>query len=62
MIYNHLMVLMQAEVECFHAGTSLLQDYHDTQFQAGGSRDSIALVRGPNRDMITVLVTKWDVF
>lgn len=33
MIINHMIVLMQAEVERFHAGTLLLHDYHDAKTQ-----------------------------
>lgn len=33
MICNSMMVLMQAEVERFHAGVSLLHDYYHTKMQ-----------------------------
>ena len=44
MISNHMIVLMQAEVERFHAGTMLLHDYHHIKTQEVGHEDSIMLV------------------
>ncbi|CAM9358356.1 unnamed protein product, partial [Choristocarpus tenellus] len=42
MVFNHFMLLMQAEVERFHAGMSLLHDYHHSCVQ--GSVDGKKLV------------------
>lgn len=45
MISNHMIVLMQAEVERFHAGTSLLLDYHHAKTQEATRDGPIILVR-----------------
>lgn len=44
MISNHMIVLMQAEVERFHAGTALLHDYHHIKMQEVADKESIVLV------------------
>lgn len=44
-VLNHVMVLMQAEVERFHAGMSLLHDYHHARTQEAAGGDSVVLVR-----------------
>lgn len=44
MLLNHAIVLMQAEVERFHAGTSLLHDYHNAKTQEAAHDGSILLV------------------
>lgn len=47
MISNHIIVLMQAEVERFHAGTTLLHDYHHIKTQEVAYEDTVVLVSGP---------------
>lgn len=44
MAFNHVMVLMQAEVERFHAGVSMLYDYYNANVQEVLQDDSVALV------------------
>lgn len=44
MAFNHVMVLMQAEVERFHAGVSMLHDYYNAKVQEVLQDDSVALV------------------
>lgn len=44
MTSNHIMVLMQAEVERFHAGMLLLHDYHHCRTQGLAGDDTPALV------------------
>ena len=44
MAFNHVMVLMQAEVERFHAGVSMLYDYYNAKVQEVLQDDSVALV------------------
>lgn len=46
MISNHMIILMQAEVERFHAGTTLLNDYHDIKTQEVAREDTVVLVSG----------------
>lgn len=46
-VLNHVMVLMQAEVERFHARTSLLHDYYHARIQEITSDDSVVLVSMP---------------
>lgn len=46
MISNHIIVLMQAEVERFHAGTTLLHDYHNIKTQEVACEDTVVLVSG----------------
>lgn len=44
MVFNHMMVLMQAEVERFHAGASLVHDYFQSKTQEILRDDSVVLV------------------
>lgn len=44
MIFNHMILLMQAEVERFHAGTLLLHDYYQTKVQDATHDNSVVLV------------------
>lgn len=41
MMCNSMMVLMQAEVERFHAGVSLLHDYYHTKMQETSADETI---------------------
>lgn len=43
MVFNHMILLMQAEVERFHAGNLLLHDYYHTTVQDVAG-DSVVLV------------------
>lgn len=44
MVVNHMILLMQAEVERFHAGNLLLHDYFQTKVQDVTQNNSVVLV------------------
>lgn len=44
MVANHMILLMQAEVERFHAGNMLLHDYYQTKVQDVTHDNSVVLV------------------
>ncbi len=44
MVVNHTILLMQAEVERFHAGNLLLHDYFQTKVQDVTEPNSVVLV------------------
>lgn len=44
MVFNHMILLMQAEVERFHAGISLLHDYYQIKVQDVAGDNSVVLV------------------
>ena len=44
MVFNHMILLMQAEVERFHAGISLLHDYYQIKVQDVAVGNSVVLV------------------
>eukprot|EP00903_Cladosiphon_okamuranus_P015252 g14094.t3 len=43
MVFNHMILLMQAEVERFHAGNLLLHDYYQVKVQDVAGDNSVAL-------------------
>lgn len=46
MVFNHMILLMQAEVERFHAGNLLLHDYYQIKVQDVTDDNSVVLVSG----------------
>lgn len=46
MVSNNMILLMQAEVERFHAGVLLLHDYYQTKVQEVTNDNSVVLVSG----------------
>lgn len=44
MLFNHMVLLMQSEVERFHAGTSMLYDYDNAKRQEATHDDSFVMV------------------
>lgn len=44
MVFNHMILLMQAEVERFHASNLLLHDYYQIKVQDVAGDNSVVLV------------------
>lgn len=56
MVFNHMILLMQAEVERFHAGNLLLHDYYQIKVQDVADDNLVVLV-----SLLWLLENKWHV-